>query len=64
MYPNRREPTGILAMTRLWFTLKFSGPKRSEVMETAMDVMAPVHAPMVAVLMNILWMGLAIGRKS
>ena len=52
-------------MTRLWFTLKFSGPKRSEVMETAMDVMAPVHAPMVAVLMmNILWMGLAIGRKS
>jgi hypothetical protein len=46
-----KDPIGILATTTLWLTLKFLVPKSSVVVETEMEVIAPVQTPMIAVLM-------------
>lgn len=47
-YPKKKEPIGIFETMTLWFTAKFSAPKSSGVADTAMDVMAPEHAPIIA----------------
>lgn len=49
--PNKKEPMGMLATTTLWFTEKFFVPNSSVVVDTAMEVMAPVQIPIMAVLM-------------
>lgn len=41
----------MLATTTLWFTEKFLVPNSSVVVDTEIDVMAPVHTPIMAVLM-------------
>lgn len=50
---------GMLVTTTLWFTPKCLIPNNSGVVDTAMHVIAPVHAPITAVLMyneRLLWL--------
>lgn len=47
--PNKNDPIGIFDTTILWFTPKFFVPNSSAVVETEMDVIAPVPMPIMAV---------------